>query len=213
MTPARARTAQLAAIAIAILGALALRVVLEGRGALAEGDRAYAEQRPVDAIAAWEEAARWYLPGAPHVTDAYDRLREHARTRQSLPAWRAIRRAALATRGPWSSRGDELAEANAAIVELELVRSQATDPERRTWLEARLARSPGAHRGWAVVAALGLVAWIVGIFWLVRTTPEAAPARSTLAAWWSSPAIRRMRAGVLLAIAGVAVWALGLYSA
>ncbi|HWU88627.1 MAG TPA: hypothetical protein VN253_15260, partial [Kofleriaceae bacterium] len=63
-----------AAIVLAAVGALALRVVLEGRAALADGDAAYAAKRPTEAIAAWETAARWYLPGAPHVGEAYARL-------------------------------------------------------------------------------------------------------------------------------------------
>ncbi|HLL24925.1 MAG TPA: hypothetical protein VK427_22480, partial [Kofleriaceae bacterium] len=65
-------------IVIAALAALAVRVVVEGRDALADGDAALAAKRPLDAIAGWERAARWYLPLGPHVDDAYARLVELA---------------------------------------------------------------------------------------------------------------------------------------
>jgi hypothetical protein len=101
------------ALILAGLGALAIRVVLEGRDALADGDQALAEKRPGDALAAWERAARWYLPGAPHVDEAYDRLREVARRDHNLMAWRAIRSAALATLRRWPPDADDLAERKA----------------------------------------------------------------------------------------------------
>src|SRR5213076_3120816 len=89
------------AIVIAAIGACGVRVVVEGRRALAAGDAALAEGRVADAIAGWETAARWYLPFAPHVDEAYERLilladKDH---RSALAAWRAVRSAALATRG------------------------------------------------------------------------------------------------------------------
>jgi hypothetical protein len=101
-----------AAIVFAGVAALALRVVIEGRSALARGDEANAANRFPDAIAAWESAARWYFPLAPHVDAAYDRLREFAKARRSVAAWRAIRSAALATRGPWQPHAEDLADAD-----------------------------------------------------------------------------------------------------
>ena len=61
--------------AVAVLGALAIRVVVEGRRALADGDGFLLRGRPADAIRAYETAARWYLPLAPHVDEAYRKLR------------------------------------------------------------------------------------------------------------------------------------------
>jgi len=51
------RAVVVAAIVLAGAGSLAVRVILEGRAALAEGDEAHGRQRPADAIAAWETAA------------------------------------------------------------------------------------------------------------------------------------------------------------
>jgi len=59
------RALPIVAIVIAALGALALRVVIEGKGALAQGDAAAAHGDVREAIASWETSARWYLPGAP----------------------------------------------------------------------------------------------------------------------------------------------------
>ena len=75
------------AFVIAVLGALAIRVVIEGRGAIADGDAALAAGRPLDAIRAYEGAARWYLPFAPHVDAAYGKLR--ALAAEKCGAWQS----------------------------------------------------------------------------------------------------------------------------
>lgn len=159
------------AIALAAIGSCAVRVVIEGRGALATGDTALADGRIPDAIAGWEAAARWYLPLAPHVGDAYDRLVALAGSdrRHALAAWRAVRSAALATRGLWQPHADELAAANAQIAEL-----ASRDPEgalaagadaaaRKEFHLERLGRSTGPAPGGVFLAVLGLLAWLTGI--------------------------------------------------
>ncbi len=191
------RLAWLGAVLVAGLAALALRVVFEGRAALAEGDAAMAERRVADAITGWEAAARWYLPGASHVDEAYDRLRELARTRASAPAWRAIRSAARATRGLWQPHAGDLAEADAALVTL-----AAIDPERApaggdpatfsAWYGEQLARDPRPSGGSAALAIAGLVVWLVGMALLIRGPT------------WRHAAI---------SAGGLAAWALGLYTA
>ena len=160
-----------AAIAIAAIGACGLRVVVEGRRALAAGDAAAADGRLADAIAGWETAARWYLPFAPHVGEAYARLVELAGKdhHSALAAWRAVRSAALATRGLWQPHRDDLAAANAQIAEL-----ASRDPEgalagganaeaRKQFHLERLGRDPGPARGGVFLAVLGIAAWLAGI--------------------------------------------------
>ena len=66
-------------IAVGVVVAICLavvvtRAVLEGRAALSAGDRAHAAGDQHEAITQWRRAARWYVPGAPHVGRAYDRL-------------------------------------------------------------------------------------------------------------------------------------------
>jgi hypothetical protein len=191
------------AIALAIIGALALRTVLEGRAALAEGDDAFVQKRIPDALAAWERAARWYFPGAPHVGEAYERLVGYARDHGSIAAWRAVRSAAIATTGLWTPHEGDLAEANAAIAKL-----SAADPEgapaisdpatRLAWHEAVLARQSRPSKSSSLLAVFGIVAWIAGIAVVVRR-----------GAVRDGPTF----VGVALAVAGILAWAVGLYSA
>lgn len=186
-----------AAIVVAGIAALALRVVIEGKSALAKGDEAAAAGRFPDAIAAWEAAARWYLPLAPHVDAAYDRLRDLAKSKKSIIAWRAIRTAALATRGPWQPHERDLAEANAAIAEL-----AAADPERApiggtdpvahaAYQTAGLAASTRPSLGSSFLAIAGIACWLAGMAALIR--------RPT----WVRGAV---------AAGGVLAWAVGLYT-
>lgn len=164
------------AIVLAGLGAVAIRVVVEGRTALAAGDDALARGEIDAAIAGWEAAARWYLPFAPHVDDAYARLIHLAQVDppHGLAAWRAVRSATHATRGLWTPHGDELLAANAAIAEL-----ASRDPEgalaagpdaaaRKTWHTERLARDPGPSRGGVFLSVLGIAGFLAGIGLLLR---------------------------------------------
>lgn len=192
----KSRLLWIAAVAIVVIGALGLRTVLEGRAALAEGDAALADKRPADAIAAYETAARWYFPAAPHVDEAYDRLRELA-NRNSIAAWRSIRAAARATKTLWQPHADDLAAADAAIAaasadDVERAPIGGTRDKALAWQTAQLARDPRPSTGSAVLAVFGLVAWLVGMALAIRR-PTAVYAA--------------------ISAAGLAVWALGLYTA
>jgi len=185
------------AVIVAGLAALSLRVVIEGRGALSEGDAALADRRPVDAIAAWETSARWYLPGASHVGEAYDRLRQFARTHRSIAAWRAIRSAARATRGLWQPYADELAEADQQITALaaaDLDRAPIGDDAEKfaAWHAVQLAKDPRPSPGSAALAISGIAAWLAGMALLIR---------------------RPSRMHAAIAIGGLAAWALGVFTA
>lgn len=204
------RLAFIAALILAAGGALALRVVVAGRAALAEGDAAYAGKRPADAIAAWESAARWYLPGAPHVGEAYERLVRIANSepRHALAAWRAVRAAARATRSLWTPHAGDLAAADAAIARL-----SADDPEaalaggpdhaaRAAWHAAQLARDPRPRPAAAALAVLGIAAWLGGIAAFLRrgTSRDGRLVRR--------PAL----VSAAITLGGLAAWALGLYA-
>lgn len=200
------------AIVGAALGAIALRVVIEGRRALARGDQALAAGRIDDAIAGWEAAARWYLPLAPHVDEAYARLTGLAGAdhRLALSSWRAVRRAALATRGVWTPHDRDLAAANAQIAELasrDPAGAAAAGPDaatRRTFHAARLSRDPRPGTGAVVLALLGIACGLAGVVVLLRRgVVEAGPALAR------RPAL----VGATLTVIGVAGWALGLYNA
>jgi hypothetical protein len=206
------RIAVVAAIAVAVVALLALRVVIAGRGALADGDAAMEQHRVIEAVGAWETAARWYLPLAPHVDEAYGRLAKVAASkdpRVALFAQRAIRSAALATRTLWQPHEDELAAANAAIAKL-----SADDPDaavaggadrdvRERWHAERLAVEPRPHGFFRVLAALGIACWLGGIAWTVRRGVSAK----------GQPVRRQLMIGAAIAIFGLLAWFLGLYNA
>ena len=183
-----------AAIVLAGLAAAAIRVVYEGRGALADGEAALAHGDKRGAILAFEAAARWYVPGAPHVADAYGELRAlTGDPAVALPAWRAIRGAALASRWLVTPHGDDLAAANTAIAKLSAAAPGVGSGGTEAWQAARLARSGAPGPGAAAVAVIGIALWIGAAIALGRRRPAAMPA-------------------VVLAI-GVALWAVGLYNA
>jgi len=202
------------AFALSVLGALSIRVVIEGRNALADGDDLLLRGRPGDAIRSYETAARWYLPFAPHVDDAYSKLRHlaepsyDARPAQpadpaiQLAAWRSIRSAARATRSFYTPYADDLAAADAAIA-----KSSAGIPQAGTaqipWHQERLSRDMRPSLPMAALAAFGILLWIAGAIGLVRRgmTP-------------AGQLIRRMAgvAGITIVV-GLGCWAVGLYNA
>ena len=196
------------AVVIVGLGVATARVVLTGRASLAAGDTAAAAGRTSAAIGAWEAAARSYAPLAPHVDDAYARLRAlaAAQHRHALPAWRAIRSAALATRHLWNPHATELVAANQAIAEL-----ASRDPEgaaaggpdavtRQAFHAQRLARDPRPGTGVIVLVLAGLAALAAGITLLVTRGFNAA----------GQLVRRRAGTGAALAVGGIGLWAVTL---
>jgi hypothetical protein len=201
----------IAGIAIAALGAIAVRVVIEGRSALAAGDAALSAKRTTEAIASWETAARWYLPGAPHVDEAYERLVGLAKSdaKHAMAAWRAVRRAASATRSLWTPHDADLDAANAAIAKLSAehpegaVAAGQSPAERAAFFAAVLAEDPRPSGLAAGGAILGILSWLAGIGVIVRRGVDGA-----------GGLVRRSALlGVALTVAGIAAWAVGLYNA
>lgn len=205
----------IAALVLAGFGALAIRVVVAGRAELAAGDEAMARGKPGEAIQSFEASARWYLPLAPHVDDAYDRLRSLAKSedpRLAIAAWRAIRGAARASRTLWTPHADDLAAADAAIAKLAAADPEAAPIEagadagpaaREAWHQARLSRAGRPSVGATALAVLGIVLWVGGAVLLARRgiAPSGALARR--------PALA---AGVAIVV-GLVCWVAGLYNA
>ena len=221
MADTRTRRRTIAAIALLVLvclGVVVTRAVWEGRQALSAGDSALATGDADEAIAQWRRAARWYVPGAPHVGDALDRLEELATQAAergdidlALAAWRGVHGAIKATRSFYTPNADRLEPAMRAISEL-MARQEAVmhdtgdptpDPERAAWHYQLLARDEAPAVGWTVLALLGLGLWIGGglTFALRGVSSEDRLVPRPAAA-----------AGIMVAV-GLVVWMLGLYMA
>lgn len=224
----RRKLAIAAAVTLVVLGALVTRAVWEGRRALAEGDAAAARDDVPAAIDGWRRAARWYVPMAPHVDDAYARLRrvaEHAdRPQTALAAWRAIRSSALATRWLVTPHDDLRALADRRIATLmarerlgldaeiandpDLIRGAAPDAgatleEREAFYLGQLATPPGPSTAWVVIALTGFALWIGGCVHFARRGLDA-----------DDRLVRRVAgASGALFLVGVVVWVVGLYNA
>jgi hypothetical protein len=198
------------------LGVVVTRAVWEGRAALAEGDRALTAGDADLAVTWYRRAARWYVPGAPHVGRAYDRLAAIAAQAEgqgnlelALAAWRGIQGSILATRSFYTPYADRLDPARHKIAALMArVEGDAADPgksaaEREAWHYALLARDEAPSVPWTVVALLGFGLWLGGgfLFALRGVTDEDRLVPRTAA-----------RAGVMVAC-GLVIWMLGLYKA
>jgi hypothetical protein len=190
------------ALVVAVLAALSIRIVVEGRSALGDGDDWMLRGKPIEAAGAYEIAARWYLPLAPHVDEAYAKLKKLAASDDpgvQLAAWRAIRSAARATAGLWTPHAADVADADAAIARLEARQVGAASPggttaAREGWYRDRLEHTTRANHGAALLAAFGVLVWLGGAFSLARASSG-----------------KLLRAGIMLA--GLVCWAAGLYNA
>lgn len=210
------RSIVIVALVTAVLGALAIRVVSEGRAALADGDEALAGGAKLAAIRSYEVAARWYLPLAPHVGEAYAKLHTLAGSEEppvKLAAWRAIRSAARASRNLWQPHADDLAAADREIAKLAAADpagghvGEKAAPEdaatREAWHRDRLARDTRASTFALVLAALGVAGWLGGGLALARRGIDATGRLVRRPALVSAVAI----------VLGLACWAAGLYNA
>lgn len=197
------------------LAVVVTRAVWQGRGALDDGDQALSAGDSEEAIRHWRRAARWYVPFAPHVTDAYDRLEALAALaeqkgdlRTALAAWQGVRGSILATRSFYTPHEERLEPANQKIAGL-MARLDPTPPvdmsreQLIAWHQELLARDEAPSVLWSVIAVLGFLVWIGGgvLFALRGVSPEDRLVRR--------PAI----AAGLLVMVGLVVWLTGLYNA
>jgi hypothetical protein len=205
-----------ALVAAFCLGVVVTRAVWQGRGALADGDAAAEAGDREEAIRWWRRAARWYVPLAPHVGDAYDRLEELATAAEAggelsiaLLAWQGVRGSILATRSFYTPHEDRLDPANRHIASLmQRLEGPAADPaksaaEREAWHLQLLSRDESPSIGWTIVALLGFATWIGGgvLFALRGVSTE------------DRLVVRAATTAGLAVVAGLFVWLLGLYNA
>jgi len=203
-------------VAALCLGVVVTRAIWEGRSALDRAARAAADGDLREAVTWYRRAARWYVPLAPHVGRAYDRLEEIAQQAEqagdidlALAAWRGVRSSIKSTRSFYTPQSDRLDRANARIAALMArIEDPAVDPgkseqERAQWHLELLARDEAPSVFWSIVALLGFAGWLGGgvLFALRGVTSEDRLVPRTAAT-----------AGAIVAV-GLVVWMLGLYLA
>lgn len=198
------------------LGVVVTRAVWEGRSALTKGDEAAERGDSREAIRWWRRAARWYVPLAPHVGSAYERLEAQAVAAEAagdretaLAAWRGIRGSVLATRSFYTPHSERLAPANRRIAELmaeteeESVAPGQDHDARTRWHYDLLQRDESPSVLWSIVALLGFGVWIAGgVLMALRGIGADDRLVVRVAA----------RAGAMVA-GGLVIWVLGLYNA
>ena len=129
------RRAALVLVLALLAGAtLTARVVVDGERELGLSDAAFDQGDVRVATLHARRAAILYVPGAPHVGPAYERLRAIAVGAEAAGdgeaarlAWQAIRSASLETRHVFIPRAAQLEEANANLARLQAV---GASPER-----------------------------------------------------------------------------------
>jgi hypothetical protein len=159
-------------------------------------------------------AATYYAPGAPHVAAAYDRLRAIAvgaeaagDVQSALFAWRAMRGAAVETKHLFLTHPKRLASANEAIARLEARLSDPKDAQlekgQRSVALKRLGRDETPRGGWILVLGLGFFLCLLGLFWLAARGFDGRGRAS----------LSKARFGLMLCLAGAALWTLASYMA
>ncbi|MBL4635703.1 MAG: hypothetical protein JKY56_17715 [Kofleriaceae bacterium] len=204
------------ATAFLLFGVLSGRALWQGYSALEAGDTAMGEGNAEDAVRNWRRAARWYLPLAPHVEAAYDRLRKRGQvaetegdTQTAIAAWTGIRSSVRATRSFYTPFPERLEEADKHISvlmaqwEVQLGQSPEASPERVQWHLKLLKIDHMPSTGWSIIALLGLALWIGGGFAFALRAVDNNDRLVPKAAAYS---------GASIAI-GLLIWLTGLYLA
>ncbi|MCA9640891.1 MAG: hypothetical protein KC492_09355 [Myxococcales bacterium] len=158
-------------LAVLGLGLLTWRAVSDGEAAMTASDAAFNQGDLRTALVHARRSATSYASGAPHVARAYARLQAPPFGAESRgdweiaqEAWRAVRSAALETRGLTQPHGAELERANRALARLATRGSE--DPEQKQKVLAELERSQGPRARWILVLGLGFLLSTLGLGWI-----------------------------------------------
>ena len=173
-----------------------VKVDARGRERYAVAENALLREDREEAAAAFEDAARSYLPGSPLVARALQRLEIMARAAElrgeletAVGLHEAIRRAVLSTRHVVQPHRARLAHAEAEIVRLRAASARAEQLPVPPDLVAR-PRDPSPAG--SLLLVLGLVLFVAG--GVLLTTPRAR----------ANPLARRL--AWTLAVGGLALW-------
>jgi hypothetical protein len=193
------------------------RALASGAAEMQHSDRAFNQGDLELATLHARRAATSYVPGAPHVQAAYDRLAAIAQgseaagqPQMAVQAWRAVRGAALETRHVSTPRAAELERANDNLARLQAQQVATGAPPSRAALRARYARAhaglsaeQGAGAAWVVAQLLGFALAMAGLGWFAARGIS----RDGQIAFGAG------RFGLLLAALGVVCWTVGVWQA
>ena len=207
------------ALVLAAVAVIAVRCVVQGEHELAASDAAFHRGDVRTSMVHARRAAVLYLPGAPHVRTAYQRLEAIAVGSEAKGdhevarlAWRAVRGAALETRHATIVEGEALARANHHLARLAAAgsagrrhgvgagRAPTKRVERAT---AALRRDDAPRAGWVIAFLLGIALAALGL--------TAASLRGLRAD--GALALRRAVPGLVIALVGAACWTLAVWQA
>lgn len=177
--------AKIASVVLAVLAVLLVAIVhqhREGSRAMLASDVALAAKNPDGAVAEAFEAATHVAPFSPYSEQGFARLREIAEDAETrgdddlaASAWRAVRAAEVATKGPFSSDPARRAHAEAALARIDARRMAVTaarSPGLVRFDEGELAkrngRDPTPANGTLVALGVGAVLALVAAGLLAR---------------------------------------------
>lgn len=191
-------------------GLLCWRAVQDGEAAMARSDAAFDEGDVPSALLHARRAAVLYVPNAPHVDRAYQRLtavaigaESRGDTKLARAGWRAIRGAALETRHVWTPHQPQLDRANKNLARLSQPSRDARGRMARGAALADLQQPTAPAALWVLVLALGFGLAVVGLGVLaVRGVSREGELLR-----------RRALLGAAVTLVGVVTWALAVTSA
>jgi hypothetical protein len=161
----------------------------------------------------FRQAAHWYAPGNPFVTQALVELRNLARQAEmegrhddALKAYRAIRSSCLGTRSFYLPHQARFHEANRRIADLMARQERPPMDQGKTVARLReehfalLERVEQPHPAWAAVACLGFFLWIgAALAFIYRGLDSTLKVQTRQALPWAA-----------LVAAGLVMWIAGL---
>jgi hypothetical protein len=196
-----------------VVGAATARVASSGEKEIALSSDALKAGDPHAAAEHARRAAGWYMPGAPHVRVAYERLLALGATAEGLGdrdtalfAFRGVRIAAIETRWILTPHEEDLEKADRALARIEAeaprapgMRNEPLGKVEREQLAA-LARDESPSTPWVVALVAGALAWAIG---------------AAIAARRLGPTIdlRRASPGLAVAAAGIVAWLVAIWRA
>ncbi len=162
-------------LAVGLFAVVAVRLLLEGNEYVSQAVQYERNGKLTEAVAAYRDAARAYVPFSPYSALGFNRLftiGKRAEEKGDLPlarlAFESFRGAALATRSAYTPHNDRLLDVQHHLAELyahwDRERAENKETARSKQYFAGLLQAPvGPSLGRAVAALLGLGVWISAV--------------------------------------------------